>query len=313
MKKFIPVLFIATAFFACSENKDLSPDTDVNAIVPETNLPVYMDEYGKLLASSFTQAIHNLRDMGVDYSDAEDTEAFRSQFISDWQKANPATDEESVTRDFTPMDADLFADRISNFTEIQLEFLQRIYEESNSCSTYDELYTRLISTNSDIAKEVPVHEQERLFYVTTILYYCLGVIQQMEDQGLMINTPINALGQNPKTRSGALVCTRILAPMWAFAVFEPTPAGEVVTILAAPVILGGMMLYQYIACKLDEEVIEANRTHCIAKYAQCMDKTNSPWNSPNSGGWGKTMCYLCMEKCLADLTIGDNWRCPVSI
>lgn len=78
---------------------------------------------------------------------------------------------------------EIFTERFNNFTNIQIEFIERITKEINESTSFSDFATKLININKDIYSDVPKIEQERLFNVTAVFYYALGEIDKLEQQG----------------------------------------------------------------------------------------------------------------------------------
>lgn len=272
------VIYIAV-FSRCSINDDFA-----NLEKPKTNFPAHIEEYGKTFAKELRQTINNLNEQGVNYSHAENTPEFKERFYKDWYNANPALKRNNVSIDQISISPEKFAEGYRNLTTIQIEFIQRIIQEGEKASSYDELFSILMNINQEIYAQVPKIEQERLLYTTAVLYYGLSEIQRLEKQGQMLLTP-NTTMHSPlvKTRSesgggntggGNGWCRRFLATTWTIAIGEPTPAGEIV----ASIVTVGVMLYEITVCK------QHSSDECLVKFESCY--------SPIPDG-----CAICLQFC----------------
>lgn len=276
-----------------SEFEELTLDEEFEQ---NANFPTYIAEYGKSIAAELRGTVKNLHKMGVDYSDANKTDAFKEKFYNNFYQASPTIIKTRSSFDMTQMQMNPkeFAERLSNLTKIQLDFIDRIIKECDKSTSYKDLANRLISINKDIYSNVPEIQQERLFTITAVLYYGMKEVQYLEEQGLMPATPQNKIKHlRIKTRSESgggfgASCRSFLATVWVIAVGEPTPAGEIVAAVAT-VIVGGILLYEVVVC--------ASQTiDCAAKYAECV----------NTGSLPSWKCYDCFRYCQGQ----HVWECP---
>lgn len=111
----------------------------------------------------------------------------------------------------------------------------------------------------------------------------------------MLFTPHNLL-QIPRVKSGSesgggwgAACRKFLAAGWAIAIGEPTPGGEIVMAVAT-VIVGGILLYEVIACSSGSHSVD----DCIDAYED--GKIYTSWYD----------CDMCLHRCRSSGT----WRCP---
>jgi hypothetical protein len=293
-KKQILVSLCLMSFLLCNCNMWENELFDDVQVPEKTYLPANIEEYGKEVAAELYSTVKNLNKMGVDYSNANSSETFKDRFFSDYYKAS-SIKTKSGTLKPTQMPSNVFAERLNNLTQIQLEFIDRIIDECDKSKSYPDLAKRLINVNKDIHSDVPEIQQERLFTITAVLYYGIKEIQNLEEQGLMPRTPQSNIQylrlKSGNTESGDSFgdsCRKFLAATWVIAIGEPTPVGEIVASVAT-VIVGGILLYEVVVCTV-------NTINCSAKYAECVNKGSLP----------RWKCYDCFVYCQ-----GQNvWDCP---
>ena len=304
MKKIFFYIFSITVFLqGCSmDDSMLNPLQD-----DKVNFPVQSQELGKAVAKELRGIVTSLNEMGVDYSDADGSPEFKQRFYGNLnQTMSPNLLRSANAASQTQMSPEVFMEKVKNLTELQIKFVERIIDECEKSTSYDDFTKRLLAINKDIASSVPDIQQERLFNVTAVLYYGMGEIENLEKQGQMLSTPYNGI-QPVRLKSGnesgggwGANCRKFLATVWVIAVGEPTPAGEIVASVIT-VVVGGILLYEVITCSNTKVTI----AECTDKYENCMN-AGGPWSFPNSGGWGKSMCNACYEYCLSQ----NMWDCP---
>ncbi len=115
----------------------------------ELSLPLSVEQLGKTVAKDLHNTVINLHKMGVDYSDADASETFYDQFMADYLAANPIAVKTKGHVDFSEItDSKAFIRGFKNLTEIQLNYIDRIVEETSESRSYDEMcsilsYTRV--------------------------------------------------------------------------------------------------------------------------------------------------------------------------
>ncbi|MBR2359447.1 MAG: hypothetical protein IKA75_03400 [Bacteroidaceae bacterium] len=281
-------------------------------------LPNDIEDFGKAVALGIKTTIYNMIEQGVDYSEIPDSINFRKSFFADWYAANPKINETRSTEMNFPyrMSASEFAERYKMLTTIQVEYIHKIIKECKLSSSSIDLLNRLVILRNDICLYVPEFEQERLLYVISVLYYGIKMILELEAEGLMLNTPYNYHKlqlSNIKTRAemGSIAtvvpegCRSFLATVWTIAVGEPTPLGDIVAIVST-IYVGGVMVYEIIACTKEQSEEEENLEYCTNKYIECTD-TKPDWAKEHSGGFGYSICNRCLEYCINQ----KYWQCPV--
>ena len=199
-------------------------------------------------------------------------------------------------------------------TVIQIKYINKIIKECERSISNSDLLERLIDLKSDICLHVPKYERERLFYVISVLYYGIQMVMELDSDGLMLNTPYshNKLQfSRIKTRAESVTgitvpeeCRSFLVTVWTIAIGEPTPAGDIVASIAT-FYVGGLLMYEVIACSISSSEVNNNRDYCINKYIECINN-NPDWAKDNSGGYGYTMCRRCQEFC----DLQGYWSCP---
>lgn len=291
-KKFFYIFSITVLLQGCSMDDNVLNPSQFD----EANFPPLSEKYGKAVAERLREIVTSLNEMGVDYSNADNSPEFTQRFYDDIGKATSydlLRNINSTTR--TQMSPDVFIEKISNLTDIQIKFIERIIEECGESTSYDDLSKRLIVINKDIYASVPEIQQERLFNVTAVLYYGINEIQNLEKQGQMIPTPYNAV-RPIRLKSGdesggglGASCRKFLATVWTIAVGEPTPTGEIVASVIT-VIVGGVLLYEVITCAAN------NTKKCDSYRDQCVAKG---WKYEN-GEWIKMECNQCYWYCMTN-------------
>ena len=234
----------------------------------ELNFPQRSEEFGKAVAKELRTTVTNLHKMGVDYSNANTSLAFRKQFDKDFYKASPIMTKSGMSVNQLQIEPELFREQLMSLTKIQVEYIIKIQEECSKSTSFTDLSKRLKSINDDIYKNVPEIEQERLFNITSTFYYGIKEIEQLEAKGLMPKTPqSNIKNLRIKTRSESSfgdACRKFLATGWVIAVGEPTPAGEIVMSVVTLGYVSGVLLYEVITC-----AAKAYEKSCMKKYLNC--------------------------------------------
>lgn len=307
MKKIFLCFISVTVLFQSCSTDDEFLDSKVS---DKFNFPIYIEEFGKSVAKKIHQTVITLNEQGVDYSDASNSPEFKKQFFCDWVQANPGMKKTKVTMNQMFGDQLAFADGFRNLTNIQIEFINRIFKACSQTTSYDDLSVRLIRINNDIQFQVPDIEQERLLYIISALYYAIGEIQLLEKQGQMLITPRTKLMMaRIKTKSESEdddsfwgSCKKVFMAVCPYVVGELTEMGEIV-VSVSEVMVAGISMFAAILCVSDTDQF---RVECAEKYKDCMEE-KGPWSRENSGGWGYTMCARCLEYCRAQHGL---WDCP---
>ncbi|MDR2954691.1 MAG: hypothetical protein LBV43_06390 [Prevotella sp.] len=299
MKKILSyILCFPVLFLNCST------DVDDSVIVEKTNFPAQSEEYGKAVAKEFRTIVKNLNEMGVDYSDADNSEEFKARLYEDLYKASPVIKKMKTSFAEVQKASEISAERFNNLTEIQIEFAERIIKECGESTSYQDLFRKLISINKEIYTQVPPIEQERLFNVTAVLYYGFNEIQNLERQGQMFLTPHNKM-VSPRLKGGSEPdpgggtggsCRQITSAIGIFVVGAITTAGETVISVTALGAVGFVLVVLCIPGDTDWGRI------CRGYSTRCIEK-----------GWhqGRKMeCDQCYRYCVNNF--GWNWAsCPL--
>lgn len=288
----ILLMAVVTLFCQCSKT-EFNNFSDVEQM---ENVPETSKQFGLSVAKELNVTIRNLHKQGVDYSNANETPEFREIFYNDFFKASPSavkTRSSAATVNITPEE---FRRRVNSLTKIQLSFIDRIIKECSASTSEADFYNRLKTINNDIYETVPEVQQERLFNVTSVLYYGMQEIQKLERQGLMIPTQqsnMQHLLLKTRSESGGNFgsnCRKFLATTWAIAVGEPTPAGEIVASVIT-VLVAGVWLYEVVVCSKSEagsdcvkyaSLCVGSGYECDACYRECM----------NDGAWPFYKCPI---------------------
>jgi hypothetical protein len=274
-------------FMQSCSNEDLLTET----LSEKQKFPSYADNYGKAVAKELRHTVESLNKMGVDYSKANKSTAFKEQFYENLYKVNPIMLNKDVMNNMSQMNPAVFAEKVRNLTGIQIEFIQHIIKECEKSISYNDLSDRLLNINKDIYSRVPEIEQERLFNITAVLYYGAKEIQNIEKQGQMLRTPHNDI-QRVRLKSGnesgdsfGGSCSSFLATAWAIALFEPTPTGEIVMAIVT-VIYAGILLYEITVCTSSSSTDDSSTyNYCQQEFDYCY--------SPIPDG-----CSMCLQFCL---------------
>lgn len=280
---FTSVLIVMMLIFSqCSK---LGNESDFGK--EELSLPQSVEQLGKAVAKDLHSTVVNLHRMGVDYSDADASEAFYGRFMTDYLAASPNAAKTKGHVDFAEMTSpEVFVQGLKNLTEIQLKYIDKIIAKTSEPDSYADMRCALKDLSIEIQQSVPDIQQERLLNIISVLYYSSIELQYLEEQGLMPRTPRSVLN-SIKTRSEWISdsCRKFLAATWAIAVGEPTPAGDIVASVLM-VYVGAMLLYEVIVCK---KSYSTNRAKCQKRYEDCY--------SPIPDG-----CSQCLQYCLTQGT-----------
>lgn len=287
----VAVLTAMTLIFSQCSKSGFESDMEKE----ELQLPQSVEQLGRTVAEELHSTVINLHKMGVDYSDADASEAFYNRFKEDYKSASAwssmtEADKEMISVFSSP---ELFLQGFRNLTKIQLKYIDRIVAETARSASYDDMCSILLDIGSDIRENVPEIQQERLLNVVSALYYCGRELQYLEEQGLMPRTPsdvLNSIKTRSEIDSGG--CRHLLLSAYALAALEPSLVGEVIV----SVIAVSAILYDVIVCK-KTSFNETNTNACIDRYVQCQQK-------------GLRLCDDCLHYCV---TQGDwpYWRCNI--
>lgn len=238
-------------------------------IIEKTNFPKQSEELGKAVAKELKEMVKNLNAMGVDYSSMDNSTEFLAHFYKDLYKANPSMQKGKSLYDPFNIPPQEFYNMWSNFTDIQIEFIELIIREYTESPSEEAYIVKLISINKDIYSLVPKIEQERLLNLTAVLYYGLSEIHSLEKQGQIPQTLYNEL-QYPRLRSNIEngdgsggKCRMIRAAVWEYVVGTIIWTGEIV--VSSSVIAGSALLAFTLCFTGDTRPISVDE--CIRMYA----------------------------------------------
>lgn len=290
MKKNLSIaVLLATTILLFCQCSETEFETDYATKEQEVNFPDAARQFGLTVAKELNGAIRNLHKKGADYSNANETVNFKEKFYNDFFKASPSAIKTRSTVSEVQISPEEFARRVNNLTKAQLDFIDRIIKECSVSTSYPDYYTRLIKINNDIYNSVPKIQQDRLFNVTSVLYYAMKEMQNLEQKGFTIPNPRSNIQQVlVKTRSESGggnfgdTCRKFLATTWAIAIGEPTPAGEVVASLVT-VFVAGVWLYEVVVC---------SKTNL--NYDFCQEKWENCWAPPST----INNCEQCYRFCV---------------
>ena len=272
MKKCLTLFLIAVCLivsFQCG-----SPDY-LQEPISNINVPESSDHFGKSVALELELLVRDLHKKGVDYSQLNDADELYSKYCDDLYLIRPEIFE-TKSLENSLHGPDEFVYRINLLTDIQVKFINQIINECNNCSSYKELYERLAIINNEIRKDVPDIQQERLFNVTSFLYYSMKSIEKLESEGVIIPSPV-VDNNRFITKSIGNNCRKVIKATWAAALCEPTPFGEAI-FLATAVVIAGIVMYEIIVCKSD--------------YSYCQYLFENCYSDIPDG------CAICLQYCL---------------
>lgn len=295
----ITILLLATVLMFCqcskTEFEDISNKEQIE------NFPETSKQFGLAVAKELNGTIRNLHKQGVDYSKANITAEFKESFYTDFFKASSNATKTKSTNSVVTTSPKEFMRRINNLTKIQIDFINRINNECSASTSDTDFYNKLITINNDIYALVPEIQQERLFNITSVLYYSMKEIQNLEAQGLMIPTPrsnMRHLLVKTKSESGggsfAETCRNVLAASFAVAVATPIPGDEIIVGVTLIGYIAALQLYEYVVCT-KKKFPSDDHEYCMKLFEQC-DKSNTiPYNQ----------CEQCYRFCMSQ----GWWNC----
>lgn len=296
MKKIFFYILLSSLFFitGCTSDYDLLEGERIE----KTNFPKHSEELGKAVAKELNAMVKNLNAMGVDYSNMDNSEESIAIFYKDLHKANPSMPKDKSLYDPFNISSQEFYNMWSNFTDIQIEFIERIIREYTESSSDEAYIIKLISINKDIYSSVPKIEQERLLNLTAILYYGLSEIHNLEKQGQLPQTSYSGL-KYPRLRSGSEngngtgSCRVENASAWTYIVGAIIWTGE--TVVSAATIAGSSLL-AFTLCFFTGDTRPID--YCIKKATECYDNNViADW-----------ICTDCLTYCRGTGT--GEWQCP---
>ena len=272
MKKGVLLLFFFCIMLFC--RCDVSTDFAENQIC----VPKSSDEFGKSIASELESIILDLHKRGTDYSNMDNSYEIERSFYDDLYTIRPDL---SITRNTVNpllLNPDEFVKRMNTLTDVQIKYINLIIKGCTQSETYDELYIKLKLINDDIILNVPIIQQERLLNVISVLYHSMKTIENLENQGITIQSPTAELN-NAITKSYGSNCRKVIAATWAAALWEPSPFGEAIA-FATTVVIAGQILYEIIVCKTD--------------YSYCQSLFENCYSDIPDG------CSICLQFCLTN-------------
>lgn len=295
----ILTLFLSLSIIIfCYCSSDLDEFNRFRQIEYRENWPETSKQLGQGVAKELNITIRNLHKQGVDYSNANESLEFKENFYNDFYNANPNICKTKGSIYEYNISPERFVEQVKNLTKIQIEFLNRIIDECNSTTSIKEYYNVLLKINEDIYEVVPQIQQERLFNVTSVLYYGMKEIQYLESQGLMIHTSRTATQHILiKTRSESNenfgeLCHKVLATSMLVAIATPIPGDEIMVIGAATAVAtgfmvytAGVMLYEYLVCKKFDKTADENYEYCQQEFESCYSEIIDG-------------CSICLQFCL---------------
>lgn len=288
-KNFFYILWFLFVLLGCSKD-----DFNFSENSNKFNFPTQSDEYGKAIAKELREGVKKLNEMGIDYSKVDNTPEFKQQLHRDLNKAflmNSFKGASSINQMEIP--PEVFQEKISNLTAIQIEFVERIIKNCRKSISYEDLSKKLIEINNDIHARVPEIQKERLFNITAVLYYGINEIRDLEEQGQMIPTPYNVVhpmrlksGDESGGGDGGFwgQCREISAYVWTLAVGAVYHTGEVVKVVTWN---PAYSIFFVILC------FQGDTSFCESRVVECIEKV---WKHEN-GEWIKMECQQCLQFC----------------
>lgn len=290
MKRFLVYLILVLIFCQCSKNNANDEKEK------QLNVSEFSDAFGRSVASDIHEIALSLHKAGVDYSDADASEEFKCRYYEDLSKiCKPITKGTNLFLE-NGISVSEFVVAYRTLTKKQLHYVNRIIDDTANSVSYSDMMNRLVQIADDISRDVPEIQQERLQNIVAVLYYGAKEMQYLDDNGLMVNTPVrvNRLKTRSETTDGA-TCRVLLETIWTIAVGEPTPTGEIVASIAT-VLIGAVWYYEVVVCK---DSYAENRDWCIKLYEKCKEQ-----NPPI------LYCYDCLEYCRVQ-GVWPDYNCPI--
>lgn len=295
----ITILLMTTVLLFCQCSKTEFEDFPSEELIE--NFPKTSKQLGLAVAKEINGTIRNLHKQGVDYSKANETAGFRKSFYADFFKASPSTIKTKGTESVATTNIEEFMRRVNNLTKIQIDFINRIIKECSASTSDFDFYNKLITINNDIYTSVPEIQQERLFNITSILYYGMKEIRSLEFQGLMISTPRSNMQHlllktksEPGGGSFGETCRNVLAVSFAAAVATPIPGDEVIVGVTLIGYIAALQLYEYIVCT-GKKFPSSDHEYCMRYFEECGKSNTIPYNQ----------CEQCYRYCMSQ----GFWNC----
>lgn len=292
----ITILLMTTVLLFCQCSKTEFEDFSSKEQIE--NFPKTSKQFGLAVAKELNGTIRNLHKQGVDYSKANGTAKFKESFYNDFFKASPSAIKTKSTTCVATTSPEEFMRRVNNLTKIQIDFIEKIIKECNASTSDADFYKKLITINDDIYASVPKIQQERLFNITSVLYYGMKEIQSLDAQGLMIPTPrSNMQHLLVKTKSesgGGEACRNVLAASFAVAIATPIPGDEVIIGVTLIGYIAALQLYEYIVCT-KKSSSSSDHEYCMTYFEKCRKSSTIPYNQ----------CEQCYRYCVSQ----GFWNC----
>lgn len=289
MKNLFFIFIVGIISLSCSYQDDYMEEFKVE----ELNLPSHIEEYGKEFAKNIEYTVNSLNEKGINYLDANYSKDFQDKFYTDWLAASPSITKGKVTIDQFHVNPIVFAEKYNNLTPIQLEFINRVIEQGSLSNSYEDFYSIIRMINQDIYNEVPKIEQERLLYITSVLFYGLSEVYKLQKQGRMLIIPQTKLQLSmlkTKSESGSGdswgTCRTVFQSTCSYVVGTLTYGGEVVTSISQTMI-GGVMMFAIVLC------FQGDTNMCDSYNVRCIEKA---WKYEN-GNWIRMNCQDCLQFC----------------
>ncbi len=276
---------VSFLFFQCHQDWNETPKEKII----EPNFPVDIKQWGESVASKLNCVI----------TEAKQRNTLKSIHVISLENANS-----EIFDDFNTS--------LSEFSKNQLNILKLIAVARSESDSYIEFSNNLSEINDKIYKTVPKAEQEKLFYITSALYYGLKEINELVKRGFIYGNPEGVTNNTVSElkSSNALTfappglefnyCTEvydwpdripencktgswwknpdILATLWAVGLIEPTPVGEAVALIATGIVGSYLII---------------TRAECVNKYVHCKMYSS------------RTDCDNCLHYCV----VQGYWNC----
>lgn len=285
----LTVIMVSFLFFQCQ--KDWIEETKEEIIEPY--FPQESKEWGQLFASNLNYATKQAKQQKIKFNDKEQIYLSTQMSSIDFLQKNRL---KSAKVSFLEQDlceinhkaTEHLKNNVFSLSEKQEEILELIANAKKESDSYIAFSNRLAEINDLILKIVPDKEQSRLFFVTSTLYYGLKEINNLVSEGIIPGTPegesltlsslvrLKSTNIEDDTDGGSWWCNddsgSMLASVWLIALAEPTPAGEIVA-TGATIIIGGILLYEFIGSCIDYIENNIDVDECIQLYVICTDNT----------------------------------------
>lgn len=170
--RYLPILLLLlfSTFLSCSydENNDNERETTVQPRFPEKNI-----KWGNLFAKTITNATKRLEsnkenDPAIVFNLIEKN---INNFYNIQKDPKSILANKQSTKEYNKRITDILVKNARSLTLLQNEVLNQIDDAKSKSQSFTEFTKRLVKINDKIYSDVPKKEQEKLFFVTSTLYF----------------------------------------------------------------------------------------------------------------------------------------------